>query len=171
MLKAEKGKRYWLKLELDSGKKEGILVILKNPSKANDKISDKTVFNVSNYIYKNRERNPVLEQVGFITIVNLMPHYLTDSSKLQELKSEVIDQKNLKTIHKFCKLNKKVIIAWGNHPKGLQEEYEVLKAETKKILTSNKNEVFYVDKLSAAGNPKHGQVWGYHNTLKTFKKA
>ena len=33
------------------------------------------------------------------------------------------------------------------------------------ILAKNNNEAFYVDKLSNAGNPKHGQVWGYENKL------
>jgi hypothetical protein len=49
-------KRYWLNVEIDKNKLESILIILKNPSRATDKISDKTVFNVTNYIYKNKDR-------------------------------------------------------------------------------------------------------------------
>ncbi|MCF8714523.1 DUF1643 domain-containing protein [Joostella atrarenae] len=165
-LKSENGKRYWLDLEIDKNKSDGITVILKNPSRADETISDKTVFNVSNYIYRNREKYSVLENVGNITILNLMPNYLTDSSGLKEFKETIIDQENIRTLNEYCGKNKNVIIAWGNHPSGLYYEYEKLKEETKKILTKNNNQVFYVDKMTNAGNPKHGQVWGYENQLK-----
>lgn len=164
-LKSENGKRYWLNLEIDKNKIDRIIVILKNPSKADKLISDKTIFNVSNYIYKNREKYLELKNVGQITILNLMPNYLTDSSGLQEFKETIIDQENINTLNDFCGKNKNVIIAWGNHPNGLYKEYEKLKAETIKILTKHKNQVFYVDKLTNAKNPKHGQVWGYENEL------
>lgn len=165
-LKIENGKRYWLNLEIDKNKSDGITVILKNPSRADKSISDKTVFNVSNYIYRNRQKYSELKNVGNITILNLMPNYLTDSSGLKEFKETIIDQENIRTLNEYCGKNKNVIIAWGNHPSGLYYEYEKLKAETKKILTENKNQVFYVDKITNNGNPKHGQVWGYENELK-----
>jgi len=165
-LKIENGKRYWLNLEIDNNKSDGIIVILKNPSRADKSTSDKTVFTVSNYIHRNREKYSELKNVGKITILNLMPNYLTDSNGLKEFKETIIDQKNIHTLNEFCGKNKNVIIAWGNHPSGLYQEYEKLKAETKKIFTENKNEVFYVDKMTLAGNPKHGQVWSYKNELK-----
>jgi len=62
-----------------------------------------------------------------------------------------------------------VIVAWGGHPKGLIEEYEELKRKTIDILKRNENNVFYVDRLSKIGNPKHGQVWGYENKFLKFK--
>lgn len=165
-LKSENGKRYWLNLEIDKNKSDGITVILKNPSRADKTISDKTVFNVSNYIYRNREKYSELKNVRIITILNLMPNYLTDSSGLKEFKETIIDQENIRTLNEYCGKSKNVIIAWGNHPSGLYYEYEKLKEETKKILTLNNNQVFYVDKMTNAGNPKHGQVWGYENKLK-----
>lgn len=91
---------------------------------------------------------------------------MTDSNGLKEFKETIIDQDNIRTLNEYCGKNKNVIIAWGNHPSGLYYEYEKLKEETKKILTENKNQVFYVDKMTDAGNPKHGQVWGYENELK-----
>lgn len=165
-LKKTDKKRYWLNLEIDKTKNESITVILKNPSRANMEISDKTVFNVSNYIYRNREKYAELKNIGNITILNLIPNYETYSGKLKPLKEEIIDQENLKTINDFCGNHKKVIIAWGNHPSGLFNEYETLKSSTMDILDKNQNEVFYVDKMSKAENPKHGQVWGYANELK-----
>jgi hypothetical protein len=73
-LKSGNGKRYWLNLEIDKNKLDRITVILKNPSRADEMISDKTVFNVSNYIYKNRVKNSELKNVGQITILNLIPN-------------------------------------------------------------------------------------------------
>lgn len=169
-LKSVKGKRYWLSLEIDKNKSEGITVILKNPSKANDTISDKTVFNVANYIYRNREKYSALKNIGKITILNLIPNYLTDSRGLKEFGETIFDQENTRILDEYCKKNKNVIIAWGNHPEGLYHEYEKIKAETKQILKANKNQIFYVDKMSASGNPKHGQVWGYENELKKISE-
>ena len=39
-------KRFWLELVIDESKDESIVVILKNPSRANKEVSDKTVYNV-----------------------------------------------------------------------------------------------------------------------------
>ncbi len=165
-LKSKNGKRYWLNLEIDKNKSGGITVILKNPSRADKTISDKTVFNVSNYIYRNQKKYSEFKNIGTITILNLIPNYLTDSSGLKEFKETIIDPENIRILNEYCGKNKNVIIAWGNHPNGLYYEYEKLKAETKKILIENKNQVFYVDKMTNAGNPKHGQIWGYENELK-----
>ena len=165
-LKSEHGKRYWLNLEIDKNKTERITVILKNPSRADKLISDKTVYNVSNYIYRNREKYSELKNIGEITILNLMPNYTTESSRLKEFKETIIDQENVRTLNEFCGKSEKVIIAWGNHPSGLYKEYEKLKTETKKILIENKNQVFYIDKMSKYGNPKHGQIWAYKDEFK-----
>jgi len=161
-------KRFWLKLTIDETKKDSIVVILKNPSRANKEISDKTVYNVSNYIYRNQDKYEILNGVGSVVILNLIPHYQTYSDQLIELKNGVVCTENLRTIDAVAKQNSTVIIAWGNHPAGLFKEYETLKSEVLQILAKNNNEIFYVDKLSAAGNPKHGQIWAYENILKTY---
>ena len=162
-------KRYWLNLKIDNSKQENITIILKNPSRANKEISDKTVYNVANYIYRNQSRYPELKNIGNITILNLIPYYQTYSEKLKILKETIIDQENLNTINNFTKKNNKVIIAWGNHPSGLFNEYESLKNSVMNILRINQCKIFYVDKFSQAGNPKHGQIWGYANELKEFR--
>jgi len=159
-------KRYWLKLVFDATKNETLVVVLKNPSRANKEVSDKTVFNVSSYIYKNRDKYPEFKGVGTIVILNLIPNYQTYSDQLEPLKDEIIDQKNLAVIKRFTGQSKNVIIAWGNHPKGLYKEYEELKTNVTDILSENNNKVLYVDKLSKAGNPKHGMVWSHKDELK-----
>tara|TARA_Y100000588_G_C14281508_1_gene937686 strand:+ start:11113 stop:11673 length:561 start_codon:yes stop_codon:yes gene_type:complete len=164
-LDSENGKRYWLALQIAKNKTSGITVILKNPSRANEIISDKTVFNVCNYIHRNRKKYPVFNEIGEIIILNLIPIYMTESRGLKEFKKTIIDKKNVQTLNKYCKKNRNVIIAWGNHPRGLYNEYEVLKSETKRILIKNKNNVHFVDRMTKDGNPKHGQIWGYKNEL------
>lgn len=165
-LKKTDSKRYWLKLIIDDSKAEGITIILKNPSRADKIHSDKTVYNVSSYIYRNRKNYKELSTIGTITILNLMPHYMTDSSKLHNLRDHLPDPENIKTLKTVCAANKKVIIAWGNHPKGLYNEYQELKSTVMQILFKAHNEVFFVDRMTKAGNPKHGQVWAYKDILR-----
>lgn len=162
-------KRYWLKLTIDNSKADNIIVILKNPSRATKDVSDKTVFNVTNYIEKNSGTYKCLNNIGTITIVNLIPLYETYSDKLAYLTTSVFDDENLKTIDGLTSQNKNVIIAWGNHPSGLYKEYEKIKASVLDILSKNKNDVYFVHKMTNNGNPKHGQVWGYADELINYK--
>ena len=69
----EENKRLWLTITIDEKLKESVVVILKNPSRATKDISDKTVFNVTNYIHKNRVNYKQLKNTGTIIILNLIP--------------------------------------------------------------------------------------------------
>lgn len=158
-------KRFWLKLTIDESKKENIVVILKNPSRATKDVSDKTIFTVTNYIYKNRDTHEPFKNAGTIIILNLIPLYETYSENLQLISDKIIDKTNLKWIDCFCSENKNILIAWGNHPKGLRNEFEKIKESVFKTFKKNKNNIFYVEKFSAQGNPKHGMVWAYDNPL------
>ena len=162
-------KRYWLKLTIDDTKTDNVVVVLKNPSRATKEVSDKTVFTVTNYIKRNSKRFKSMNNVGTITIVNLMPIYETDSTKLKGMLINPFDDKNIETIDEVTSKTSLVIIAWGDTPRGLSKEYGKLKASVLKILAKNNNSIYYVDKLSNFGNPKHGQVWGYSDKLIKFK--
>lgn len=161
----KENKRLWLTLKIDEKLKESLLVILKNPSRATKEISDKTVFNVTNYVFKNRNKYKAFKEIGEIIILNLIPFYETYSELLAKSNINIIDQQNLQTIDELSSKHNKVLIAWGDHPKGLLKEYEEIKFKVFEILKANKNSIFYVDKLSKKGNPKHGQIWGYDNKL------
>lgn len=163
-------KRFSLELTLNENSEENLIVIMKNPSRATLEFSDKTVFNVCNYIYLNKGNKTELKNIGKIIILNLIPFFETYSNELVNLKSEIVCSENMKRINKFASENSKVIIAWGNHPTGLSKEYETLKEKVFEILKNNKNEIFYVDKMSKNGNPKHAQVWSYENELKKFAR-
>lgn len=162
-------KRYWLELTINNDCSENIIVIMKNPSRATLEVSDKTVFNVCNYIFLNKNDRAELKNIGKIIILNLIPFYETYSKELIALKTEIIDPANLEIIRNYTSKDSRVIIAWGNHPDKLYKEYEILKQKVFQILNDNNNEVYYVDKLSAAGNPKHAQIWGYENELKNLR--
>ncbi|HPS57632.1 MAG TPA: DUF1643 domain-containing protein [Spirochaetota bacterium] len=165
----EQNKRLWLTLTIDETKKESIIVILKNPSRATKDISDKTVYTVSTYIHRNRLKFKQFKKIGTVIILNLIPYYETYSEKHVSKDSGIIDKANLKTIEEFTSKHKTVIVAWGDHPKGLMNEYEELKNTVLQVLKKNKNDLYYVDKLSKKGNPKHGQVWGYDDLLHAYK--
>lgn len=143
---------------------------MKNPSRATLEVSDKTVSNVCNYIVLNKNNRDELKDIGKIIILKLIPFYETYSKELICLKEQIIDQENLEVIKKITSRDRTVIIAWGNHPSKLYKEYEIIKQKVLRILEVNKNEVYYVDKLSNAGNPKHGQIWGYFDKLKKINK-
>jgi len=108
------------------------------------------------------------KNIGTVIIVNLIPFYETYADQLGTLGVNIIDKQNQDTITDLTSKHKNVIIAWGDRPKGLYKEYEQLKQTTFDTLRTNKTNVFYVDKLSKNGNPKHGQVWGYENELLSF---
>lgn len=158
-------KRYWLKLKISDTEKENIIVILKNPSRATKDISDKTIFTLTNYIYKNRNNYDALKNVGYITILNLIPYFETYSENLAKNKVKIFDEENMKLIKEFSANTKNIITAWGNAPSGLFTDYEKVKLTVQEILKSNKNSVYFVDKYSIDGNPKHAQVWGYQDKL------
>lgn len=158
-------KRYWLKLKISDTENENIIVILKNPSRATKDISDKTIFTLTNYIYKNRNNYDVLKDVGYITILNLIPYFETYSDNFAKNKVKVFDEENMKLLKEFTANTKNIITAWGNAPSGLFADYEKIKLTVYEILKSNKNNIYFVDKHSIDGNPKHAQVWSYQDKL------
>ncbi|MBS1573334.1 MAG: DUF1643 domain-containing protein [Bacteroidetes bacterium] len=165
----KENKRLWLSLQIDSDLKDSLVVILKNPSRATKDISDKTVYTVTSYVHNNRNKYSQFKNIGNVIILNLIPYYQTYAELLATSNLNIIDKENEQTIIELTSMHKNVIIAWGDHPKGLYKEYEELKRTTFDSLKVNKNQVYYVDKLSKNGNPKHGQVWGYDNELKEYK--
>jgi hypothetical protein len=166
IIDAQHNKRYSLELIIDNEKTETIIVIMKNPSKATKEISDATINRVSTFIHNNVNQNLVLNNVGKIVILNLIPYYETESEKLQDIKYSMIDFKNLESINHYCSTYKNVIIAWGDRPKGLFYEYVELKKFVLDILERNKNDLYYVESFSNSKNPRHGLIWEFAHFLK-----
>lgn len=115
--------RFWLKIPFKNQKNSKILcVILKNPSKANNKTCDNTVRRVCN-VSNNHGYSEVI-------ILNLFPYRSTNPKKLLDFYSNQYFQhimtSNLNKIIEICK-NKDVVFAWG----------------TNTISSSNKNKNIY----------------------------
>ena len=153
--------RYSLKIKLKKNGNESIIVILKNPSKADEDKSDYTVNRVISYIYNCKtDSNSILNNISSIIILNLFPIYEPKSNKLpKSITESTVRELNLNEIKKYTSQHKKVIVAWGNHPANLKREFETLSSETLRILTENENTIYHIGLLSKSNNPKHGQVW------------
>ncbi|MEH7758201.1 DUF1643 domain-containing protein [Bacillus pumilus] len=71
---------------------EELIVLLKNPSRATEKNSDRTINKVINDLYNTKYIN-----VSKITFINVFPFYITDSRKLSifdnEMKNKELDEK------------------------------------------------------------------------------
>ncbi|WP_445385686.1 DUF1643 domain-containing protein [Robiginitalea sp. IMCC44478] len=158
-------KRLALQIRLKGNGKKKLLVIQKNPSRANSSISDHTVNRVLHYCNRNKDLYPQLKEVGNLVFLNLIPYYLTDSRKLRKLPFKIEDTENMKRVEHAIKTSDYGILAWGNPPLGLKAEYEKLKTAVYVFLDTYSLQSFYVGSLSASGNPKHGQIWGYSDTL------
>lgn len=165
-LKRVRGKRFWLRLDFVEQGTKLIGVVLKNPSRATGEVSDKTVFNVTSYIFKNRNTNPLLRGVGGVVILNLIPDYETYSDKLKEKAGVIVSNRNLLILEEFFGRCDLLIAAWGDAPKGLEKEYLEIQDKVLLLLKKSKTPVYYVDKLSKKGNPKHGQIWGYNDVMR-----
>ncbi len=115
--------RYWLKIPFKNQKNPKTLcVILKNPSKANNKTCDNTISRACN-VANNQGYSEVI-------ILNLFPYRSTNPKGLLNFYSnkyfKLIMACNLRKIIKICK-NKDVVFAWG----------------TNTISSSNKNQNIY----------------------------
>ena len=158
-------KRLALQIGLKGNGKKKLLVIQKNPSRANSIISDHTVNRVLHYCNRNKDFYPQLKEVGNLVFLNLIPFYLTDSRKLRKLPFKIVDSENLQRVEDTIKTSDYGILAWGNPPLGLKQDYELLKQKIYAYLHHYRLQTYYVGCLSASGNPKHGQIWGYSDAL------
>lgn len=162
------GKRYSLEVSLEAQGKGSLVVIQKNPSRANDQVSDHTINRVLNYVQGNRNRYSALEEVGCVVFLNLIPWYETYSRKLVRKQDRLADPVNMETISQYLANSGPCIIAWGNPPAGLQDPYIELCTEVMIILKKYGNPVFHVGALTRLNQPRHGQIWGYEDKLSPY---
>lgn len=151
-------KRYLLKIEFpDNPAGVDWLVILKNPSKAgltNVLESDMTINAVCSYFARQRQK------VRQVTITNLFPLYLTDSTMLRDHKDVLVDNRNINIIKQEISMSAKIVLAWGASPRGCQKEFQQMKEVVFNILDKK---LWYQMKRRTAklnlNRPLHGQVW------------
>lgn len=166
--------RYWLKVPFKNQRNSKILcVILKNPSKANNKTCDDTVRRVCN-VANNHGYSEVI-------ILNLFPYRSTNPKGLLNFYSnkyfKLIMACNLRKIIKICK-NKDVVFAWGtNTISSLKQNKNIYDLAITNITSIIKNNTYFVkcckcgyqtcnNQYKASNSqhqhiryPSHGLVW------------
>ena len=168
-IRQEVGKRYSMEIDFDSEGSQTWVVIQKNPSRADSRVSDHTINRVLNYLYRSREKYPCLQRVGRVVFLNLIPLYETYSDRLAKKDKVLEDPENLKTIEAYLSKGSPCIIAWGNPPKGLRKPYEVLSEKVQSLFGKYGNSVYHVGRLTRLGYPRHGQIWGYADAIGNIK--
>jgi hypothetical protein len=154
--------RYLLTIPLKNKSNKKVLVIMKNPSKANYQISDLTIDRVLTFCNG--------ENYSEVNIMNLYSYYSTVSKKIADLirKGHMVtavgkDNDNIMT-STLSKVDD-VIVAWGSNTFGCTKEY---KNRIRQVINIIKNKhLYYVEANNGNGwYPKHAQVWSVNSGIK-----
>ncbi|KAF1084933.1 hypothetical protein SPSYN_01069 [Sporotomaculum syntrophicum] len=159
----ENNYRYLLRIPLQNeGKK--VLVIMKNPSKANKEFSDLTIDRVLTFCNS--------EGYSEVNIINLYSYYSTDSGKIRGMIEDgqehiAIGTENNEIIKSLVNEVDEVIVAWGSNTFGLTRQY---KSRIKQVINIIKGKnLFYVQNCAGKGwYPRHAQVWSVNSGIKKY---
>ncbi|MBU3194937.1 DUF1643 domain-containing protein [Clostridium algidicarnis] len=146
---------------------KSILVIMKNPSKADENISDHTINNVLKFCENKYSK---------VYIMNLFPNYSTDPKEVKTFinsaRFQEVMNKNNEFLNSLLEIVDDVIIAWGGNSIGNKCEYD-------KAIYSVLNNVKKVNKKAYAVRikgskvsrkyPWHAQVWAVNHDLETYE--
>jgi trehalose-6-phosphate synthase len=181
------------------------IVIMKNPSaagkiieldKKNKMLSDDTIYNVLDYLYKLSK--PVIKKVIIVNLMSVYSGTLSNVIKHSKGVLELSSVENLNEIRNILKnKNEKdiIIAAWGGYPKYPQKEKpeNIKDKENKKIklapyrisqkelkiyyddlinevnsLLKNESNVFLVGSLNKNNFPPHGKNWYDYEKLDKY---
>lgn len=162
--------RYLLSLKfqnslMDRDRDKTAIVILKNPSAANEKMADATIRKVETYIYHS------LPDVRNLHILNIFAIRATDPTDLNNVFSEkgsmhVIGEENDRVIKTTAHNADYIILAWGNNSGIDKQLYEERVFRIKQLLALfPASKVFVVKGSQKTVQPLHGLMWGYHYKL------
>ncbi|MBF8153862.1 DUF1643 domain-containing protein [Exiguobacterium sp. TBG-PICH-001] len=147
----------------DRSNSNSVLVVMMNPSKATDKKTDSTVFNIIEHSYNFLNAKKV-------EILNLYPFYEPNSSKVKTSTSKLKDSEydklmsqNICTIKNSFKCNYDyIILAWGNAPKSFtSKEHKILGQSVLSSINDTSKHKIYVYSfnkykgLTVKNNPFH----------------
>ena len=147
--------RYFLEYKLHDGIGKTIFVILMNPSYADRKHLDKTLYNVKTFLETKKDFNKFI-------VLNLFPIRTANSENLVKKMNEYPKQQetNDKIISEKLENAEDVILAWGN-------KYHYIAAKKdwfKKLEKVNK----YAFGLNEYGTPTHFRVFKEDNNKSTL---
>lgn len=155
-------KRYLLEIPLKNEGAAKVLVILKNPSKANKLLSDLTVNKVLTFC-NNEGYNKVY-------IMNLFSYYSTKPNGITQLIDagrfdDAIGDKNDKILKQILNIVDEVIVAWGGN--SIHRKYYYMKRISDVINLIRGKKLYYVQSVSQNGYyPRHAQVWSVKQAIK-----
>jgi hypothetical protein len=148
----------------ESTNKNHAVVIMRNPSKADQSKSDKTINNVLRFCKS---------YYSGVFIANLYPYYETDSTMLKNFiessSYEVKMQRNYDAIDKILDKVDDAIVAWGTNNTGhkYNNEYENnIKLILDKLTKAKKN--IFAIRFTSSKNPWHPRNWEESFNLETY---
>lgn len=132
-----------------------LVVIMKNPSCADENNSDRTVNNILKFAHENNYTK--------VHILNLYSLYSTDSKKIKYLvngdkKLVAVGEDNDKVIKETIENVEDIIIAWGTSPKGMKRSYKERVEEVLRFF-KDKNLYYVLEDYHESLYPRHPQVW------------
>ena len=158
-------RRYLLRVEFDCDINKKVLVILKNPSKADKHESDLTIDRVLKYCNN--------QGYSEVSIMNLYSYYATDAHELRTLIqgkeiSKAVGKKNDMYLRQEVKKVDDVIAAWGENTFGCTKQY---KARIKEVVEIIKvKPIYYVQSISKnEWYPRHAQTWKINQNISQYK--
>lgn len=162
--KSKDNLRYLLVVPISTHDEKSILVIMKNPSKADKLKSDHTINNVLNFC----------KGQGYTTvyIMNLYAFYSTNPKGIKDL---IMNNFNNQAVGKFSNLILKcvllkvehIIVAWGSNTFGCTTNYKTRISEVKDKIC--RKDVYFVQTNGGKGwYPRHAQVWHVNQNIAMF---
>lgn len=157
--------RYLLKISLKNSTNKKVLVIMKNPSKANNKVSDLTIDRVLTFCNS--------EGYSEVNIMNLFSYYSTDPIGIKNLidNGQIDDAIGAETdeiMKKVVKEVDEIIVAWGGNSINREKHYKNRIKQVANII-KGKN-TYYVQSISKnTYYPRHAQVWNVKSGIEKYK--
>jgi len=156
--------RYLLEVPLRNKSNRSVLVIMKNPSKADQYESDLTIDRVLKFCHS--------KQYSKVYIMNLYAYYSTDSNGIANLIKKnqemlAIGSRNDMLLREISQKVEDVIVAWGSNTFGCTDKYKKRIKQVTRIIRG-KN-LYYVESISKCRwYPKHAQVWSVNQDIDMY---
>lgn len=160
----ENNLRYLLEVPLVHNTDKSVLVIMKNPSKADRNESDLTINRVLKFCNS--------KQYSKVYIMNLYAYYSTDPAVIANLiegdrELEAIGEENDSTLEEICDEVDEVIVAWGSNTFGCTSMYKERIRHVTQLIAGK--DLYYVERKSKCGwYPKHAQFWSVNSGIEKY---
>lgn len=158
-------RRYLLDIPLKNKGSKKVLVILKNPSKANASISDLTIDRVLTFCNDEGYKK--------VYVMNLFSYYSTEPDGITQLIDSgefdaAIGEENDKILKKVSDAVDEVIVAWGGNSINRKNYYRKRINDVTELIKTKA--LYYVQSISKDKYyPRHAQVWSVKQAIEKYK--